>query len=187
MGNSCSLPRRTGHARYVDYDVDELNQYIRWDKAGSPPTSMPMRQTFEYDEDGNVTDTWAAADANCDGFATFSDVNYFVAGLSGEESWKQYYRDHNGGAEPPCPFSNLDANGDGAVSFSDITPFSNLVGHNSAAAKVYTWNAENRLIGVEPQGVFKGARKAEYGYDYHRSADQQEGLDVRTPAPRSGT
>ena len=43
-------------------------------------------------------------DLNCSGGApTFEDIVYFVAALNGEAGWMQYYRDHNGGSDPPWP------------------------------------------------------------------------------------
>ena len=140
------------------------------------------RQRQRYYADGNMTDTWAAADANCDTQVTFIDVGYFVAGLSSEENWKQYYRDHNGGAEPPCPYLNADANGDGNIDFLDIGALSNMMGNNSAMAREFVWDAENRLLEVRPADgatLPAGAKKVAFEYDYVGRRITEEGVDVR--------
>lgn len=47
-------------------------------------------------------------DANCDGLATFGDINPFVAALGGAVT---------------CAFDDCDMNWDGDINFADINPF----------------------------------------------------------------
>ena len=73
---------------------------------------------------------WCLGDLNCSsGSPDFLDISYFVAALNGEANWTQYYRDHNGGADPPCPWLlgdySVPPNG---VDFLDIVPFANSIG-----------------------------------------------------------
>lgn len=62
-------------------------------------------------------------DANCDGVVDFFDIDPFVAALTGEAAWYEFYRDTHGGSCPPCGYLSNDANSDGAVDFFDIDPF----------------------------------------------------------------
>ncbi len=57
-------------------------------------------------------------DSNGDGEVTFGDVDYFVAALIAESSWRDMFA-----AEPPCRFANNDCNADDAVDFDDVDPF----------------------------------------------------------------
>jgi len=56
-------------------------------------------------------------DMNCDGRVTFSDIDPFVAALSGESNWHK-----------ACPWLNADCNGSGTVTFADIDPFVAVIG-----------------------------------------------------------
>jgi len=58
-------------------------------------------------------------DVNCDGVASFADINVFVQRLSDPAGWQ---RDN-----PGCYSGNADVNGDGLVDFADINPFVNLL------------------------------------------------------------
>jgi hypothetical protein len=72
---------------------------------------------------------WCLGDANCSGGAPdFADIESFVAALSGQAAWEQYYRDNNGGAMPPCPYFVNDTNGQNGVEFGDIPVFVQLIG-----------------------------------------------------------
>jgi hypothetical protein len=66
--------------------------------------------------------TWCLGDSNCDGAVDFSDIQCFVAALSGEAAWVNTYKASHGGADPPCPYAVNDLNG-GGVEFTDIQPF----------------------------------------------------------------
>lgn len=72
---------------------------------------------------GYFVTRYCAGDANCDGAISFTDIDYFVAALSGHDSWKAYVTSGNGGTFPSgacgC-WPNNDADRDGAVDFKDI-------------------------------------------------------------------
>jgi hypothetical protein len=71
---------------------------------------------------------WCLGDADCSGGAPdFSDIQYFVAALSGEASWLSYYAAQHGGSPAPCPYLVNDFNG-GGVEFTDINPFVSHLG-----------------------------------------------------------
>ncbi len=61
-------------------------------------------------------------------------------------------------------------NGDGLVNNDDRALFTQMIsaGGNAAIYLVYTWDAENRLIKVEPGATNPptGSQKAEYKYDW---------------------
>ena len=58
-------------------------------------------------------------DLNCDGFATYDDIDFFVEALNcpGGEGWPY-----------DCPWLNGDCNDDGDVTYDDIDPFVLLIG-----------------------------------------------------------
>ena len=58
-------------------------------------------------------------DSNCDDGINWRDIDYFVAAMSGEQSWRDMFSSNT----PSCPYTNSDVNGDGAVSWRDIDPF----------------------------------------------------------------
>lgn len=61
---------------------------------------------------------WVLGDCNCDGQATYGDIDSFVAALGGQASYAQH--------DPDCPDGNYwtaDANLDGRVTLADIDPF----------------------------------------------------------------
>ncbi len=66
-------------------------------------------------------------DADCNGTVDFDDIDYFVAGLSGEQAWIDLHVVMNG-TPPTCQFGNCDANSDGSVDFDDIDAFVALIG-----------------------------------------------------------
>jgi C1A family cysteine protease len=68
-----------------------------------------------------VAPQWCLGDSNCSGACEFTDIQHFVAALTGEAAWVQYYQSHNGGALPPCPYEINDLDG-GGVGFTDIQP-----------------------------------------------------------------
>jgi hypothetical protein len=71
--------------------------------------------------------TVCPGDCNCDYLITFTDIQFFVAALSGEQAWVNYHLAQTGQA-PSCSFENCDANGTGGPTFEDIQPFINLLG-----------------------------------------------------------
>ncbi len=57
-------------------------------------------------------------DANCDGGVNWRDIDFFVAGMSGQAAWESMFLP----GTPDCPYGNCDANGDTAVNWRDIDP-----------------------------------------------------------------
>jgi hypothetical protein len=68
-----------------------------------------------------------AGDCNCDCRVDFSDIEYFVNALSGEQAWIDYYRSRMG-EPPPCPYTNCDVNGTPPVGFDDIVALIEALG-----------------------------------------------------------
>ncbi len=62
-------------------------------------------------------------DSNCDNAINWRDIDYFVAAMSGEQSWLNMFP-----VTPTCQYTNNDVNGDGAVNWRDIDPFVALMG-----------------------------------------------------------
>jgi len=79
---------------------------------------------------------------NCDGDVDFDDIDAFTTALSGQATYEAAY--------PDCRWLNADCDGDGDVDFDDIDAFTALSGTGDGMSVQYTWDAENRLIGVEP-------------------------------------
>ncbi len=102
----------------------------------------------------------AAADMNCDGLVNSFDISAFNLAVNDPETYAQTY--------PGCDILNGDANGDGYVDGKDVAAFSAfLTGGNAAVYRQYTWDAENRLIRVEPGGTPQTNNlKVEFQYDY---------------------
>ncbi len=63
-------------------------------------------------------------DANCDGGINWRDIDYFVAAMSGEQSWRDMFLP----GTPGCTYANNDVNGDGVVNWRDIDPFVAVMG-----------------------------------------------------------
>jgi hypothetical protein len=70
---------------------------------------------------------WCLGDANCDAVVNFTDIQWFVAALTGEPAWVFYWQTH-AGTFPTCPYLVNDVNGSGGVEFTDISPFINHLG-----------------------------------------------------------
>ncbi|MBP7748474.1 MAG: RHS repeat-associated core domain-containing protein [Phycisphaerae bacterium] len=147
----------------VTYARNQLNQYTRWDRTGG----TVARERYEYDADGNLRQSYVAGDMNCSGTVGNDDLNLFVSAVTCSQQpdpqacWAQY--------QTGCPLENADINGDGVVSFTDINPFVSLISTgNAAAAKTYTWDAENRLTAVQPASGTEqdGQVKVDFAYDH---------------------
>lgn len=67
-----------------------------------PTTPLPLHQSCEFDNDGNLAQTWAAGDMNCDGLVNIADVNAFQAALLGRAYYESLY--------PNCNWLNADIN-----------------------------------------------------------------------------
>ncbi len=66
-------------------------------------------------------------DSDCDGDVDFDDIDFFVAALSGEQSWIDQHVAIFG-ALPSCSYANNDVDGAGGVTFDDIDPFVERIG-----------------------------------------------------------
>jgi RHS repeat-associated protein len=97
---------------------------------------------------------------NCDSDITLADKTAYDLARSDPEEYASQY--------PGCDILNGDVNGDDVLDEDDDDMFMALLsGGNSAMYVVYTWDAENRLIKVEPGGTPQdGQYKAEYKYDW---------------------
>jgi len=146
----------TGSEAESTYAVNQLNQYPR---VAIDRTGTDVEQGLAYDDDGNVLEQYVAGDMNCDGDVDFDDIDAFTTALSGQATYEAAY--------PDCRWLNADCDGDGDVDFDDIDAFTALSGTGDGMSVQYTWDAENRLIGVEPLGTpADGDLKSVYTYDY---------------------
>jgi hypothetical protein len=96
------------------YTANALDQYLQVRLRSTPE----QFQSYEYDEDGNLTNVWVAADMNCDGVAGFSDINPFVQAVTNPTAWQAAYP----GCDPRVGDINCDGTY-GQLSFGDINPF----------------------------------------------------------------
>jgi hypothetical protein len=123
-----------------------------------------------YDADGTLTSEYGVpgGDSDCSTYVDFDDINYFVAALAGgEDGWTDYYKAHHDQQYPPCPFLNNDANNDSVVDFDDINPFVALLVHGAGdTARLYYYDAENRLSEFNLLADGQIAVREQYGYDY---------------------
>ena len=140
------------------YLTNSLNQYYRVQTLSMPR----LQQGLRYDDDGNLTEYFVAADMNCDGVIDFGDINPFVTALNDPNAYAQQF--------PNCDILNGDINGDGVVNFADLNPFITLQGGGGTGLRtVYTYDAENRLIGVGPGDDVtptEGTLRLSFRYDY---------------------
>jgi hypothetical protein len=103
---------------------------IDWDNdLALCPTQYQLRV------EAGVQVPYCMGDSNCSlGSPTFTDVQYFVAALSGEASWVNYHTGQTGNAPPAnCPYLINDMNGylpggTPGVEFSDIQDFVAAIG-----------------------------------------------------------
>jgi RHS repeat-associated protein len=141
-----------------DYHPNDLNQYgfIRTNTTGGNPAV----QYPTYDADGNLSETYVVGDMNGDGRCDNFDLSMFSYAVTHTEGdFEAQY--------PNGCFWCADINGDALVNNFDITPFMALLGENAAIDVRYTWDAENRLIAVEPGGTpASGDVKLTFAYDY---------------------
>jgi RHS repeat-associated protein len=140
----------------TEYDASQLNQYYRTQTT----TTVPAISNRSFDPDGNLTHEYIVGDMNCDGLVNSFDISAFNLAVNDPEAYAQTY--------PGCDILNGDANGDGYVDGKDVAAFSALLtGGNAAIYRQYTWDAENRLIRVEPGGTPQTNNlKVEFQYDY---------------------
>ena len=95
------------------YDYDPIGNRKTYDKTGQPTTTytrnalnqytltrvpttpIPLHQSYAFDADGNLAQTWAAGDMNCDGLVEVGDVNAFQAALLGRAYYESQYPNCN--------------------------------------------------------------------------------------------
>jgi hypothetical protein len=113
------------------------------------------RGSFRYDDDGNLTDVYLPGDVDRDGDVDESDMGALLA------SWGKCEGEQ--GYNP-----NADFKGDGCVNQSDFAILLARWGTTNKSLQIrYTWDAENRLVGVEPVFPQTGDdKKVEFTYDY---------------------
>jgi len=103
------------------YDISQIADdhptvYVRWGMGPSDMSvSYPGWNIDDVEIWGLLTLEWVVGDLNCDGVASFADINPFVLRLSNPVAYWTTF--------PACADSNGDINGDGAVDFGDISPF----------------------------------------------------------------
>jgi hypothetical protein len=151
-----TVAKNTGSEVNTDYTRNQLNQYTRTEAD----TNVPAISNRTYDADGNMADAYIVGDMNCDGVISGADQTAYNLARSNPVQYAAQY--------PTCDILNGDVNGDGVLNASDDALFRQLLsGGNAAMYLVYTWDAENRLIKVEPGGTPQNDQyKAEYKYDW---------------------
>ena len=82
--------------------------------AGADETSRTVQLLGEV-----VAPTGCPGDCNCNDGINWRDIDYFVAAMSGEQSWLNMFLP----GTPTCAYSNCDANEDGTTNWRDIDPF----------------------------------------------------------------
>ncbi|MEW6199427.1 MAG: hypothetical protein AB1601_12290, partial [Planctomycetota bacterium] len=108
---------------------------------------------------------------NCDGQINLGDVNAFVLAVSNPAGYAAAY--------PNCNILNGDINGDGLVDYGDVNAFVALLGHTAGGVGLraeYLWDAENRLIQVQPANGTQvyGDKAVKFWYDYLGRCVQKE-------------
>jgi RHS repeat-associated protein len=151
------------------YKANNLNQYWRINETG---TSAQPAQRLEYDEDGNVTKIFAAADMNGDGDVNVTDLGLLLS--------TPYACDPNSNYNP-----NADFNGDGCVNITDYGILLALFGQTSIGAEL-SWDAENRLIAHTPLAPAVGDQKTTFTYDYMGRRVQKQVFDWDLNDPNDG-
>jgi YD repeat-containing protein len=116
---------------------------------------MTSAEGLTYDDDGNLTEVYLPGDVDRDGDVDESDLAALLA-ASGKCEGEQGYN------------PNADFNGDGCVNESDMAILLARWGTTNKSLQIrHTWDAENRLVGVEP--VFPQTAddtKVAFKYDY---------------------
>jgi hypothetical protein len=163
------LPHRSAPPRpalaTLTYGANSLNQYPAA-MSGYNPT---IGQQITYDADGNMAAVTLAGDMNCDGHVNNFDTDAFMLALFEPEEYETEY--------PNCDLVQGDFTGNGVVDFGDIDPYLEVLFGGASAGlltPLYTWDAENRLIRIEPNPAAAypeyelqdGDQRIEFAYDY---------------------
>ena len=165
----------------LTYWSSNLNQYYAVNS--SDPNGSTGRQDLVYDADGNLITTAIAADMTCDNKVDWRDIDALVAALNDNVSgYNNWLASHYPGRV--CNWLNGDLNGDGHVNWQDIDPFTAKL--NTTAVVLwpkYTWDAENRLIAVEPAAPKAGDKRTTFGYDYQGRRVRKQAFTRVQPDP----
>jgi Ca2+-binding EF-hand superfamily protein len=139
----------------TQYTTNPLNQY-RMITVLDTYTGQGLR----YDEDGNLIEMFLAGDLDRDGDVDLGDLAELM--------------DSYGKCEGDEGYNPLaDINGDGCVNLNDLAELMGLYGSTIGDQiwAQYTWDAENRLIAIEPGAASPGDltaddKRLELTYDY---------------------
>lgn len=95
----------------------ELAGTIGQHDAGGPLTGGGYELTGGFWVVAATTPQACPGDSNCDGYISWRDIDYFVAGMNDDvAAWEAMFAP----GSPTCPYVNNDVNGDGTVSWRDI-------------------------------------------------------------------
>ncbi len=118
-------------------EYDQIAQTI----GGTPD---PATQRLTYDAAGNLLQIDVAGDCDCDGQVTVYDADSLQYALDyGEQAWQDLF-----GGAAPCPYRNLDVNGDGVIDTADLTALQARIGAHVPAACRFEYDEESRLTRV---------------------------------------
>ena len=102
-------------------------RYAFYGETGTPAVVFDGSNNCAGSLNGNgIPDEceFCRGDCNCDGDANWRDIDYFVAAMSGEQSWRHMFLP----GPPSCQYDNCDVNIDGTVNWRDIDPFVAVMG-----------------------------------------------------------
>ena len=126
------------------YCASELNQY-----------GTTTAEGLTYDQDGNLIEVYLPGDVDRDGDVDQQDFGALLAAWGKCEGQEGYN-------------PNADFNGDGCVNQADLGILLARWGTSNTSLQIrYTWDAENRLVGVEAVFPETAAdKKVAFKYDY---------------------
>ena len=130
------------------YAANALNQYTLVAVPGAEATG----QRFTHDADGNLIETYVAADLDQDGDVDLADLQILNAAYGKCEGQQGYV-------------AAADFDGDGCVGLADLQGLLGLYGQTTQGADL-VWDAENRLVSWTPKAPQAGDQKVTFAYDY---------------------
>ncbi len=106
---------------------------VSWNERSEYTQNMAFAVTATTDTVNLWVDDWRGAvkvevvsapavcrgDCNCDHAINWRDIDYFVAAMTSEMSWRNMFLP----GSPSCTYANNDVNADGTVNWRDIDPF----------------------------------------------------------------
>ena len=147
------------------YAANDLNQYTMAAVPGAEATG----QRFVHDADGNLIETYVAADLDQDGDVDLADLQALLAANG------SYVGDLN--YNP-----NADFNADGYVGLADLQGLLSLYNQTTQGADL-VWDAENRLVSWTPKAPLAGDQKVTFKYDYLSRRVEKKVYDWDTGDP----